>query len=296
MTSRPTRLPSIRLPLSFAALLLLLLFPAACAGEERSVELGWTPDAPAVYRVSVSAESGFSGPVSDAEGATDLTAALRVTPVSEAEAEVEVLYLAASVADASGDSVALDLPDLRGSAATVRFAPPGVASEVTGDDRLLGAEIPLVSMEEVILGLFPPLPEGNFGPADTWTGDVPSPFPNLGEEPVRARYVVGSVRPDGNGTAASVEGYELSVSPRAFTAPTAGDDVSGEGHLDLEFEGELASGGGYTGTYRRATFDSDFLRLGGGGYANGSLRLVSEMEVERLGPFEQMGLGLEAGE
>ncbi|MGI8648844.1 MAG: hypothetical protein ACR2KW_00460 [Rubrobacter sp.] len=265
------------------------LLLASCASDPQAVELGWTPDSPAVYRVSVSSESRFSGPVSDLSGATQLTTTLRVTPVSRSEAEVEVVYLGASIADASGEAVALSLPDLTDAALTVNFSPPGVVSEVSSDnergERFLGAQAPLVSPEDVVRSLFPPLPEGSFRAADTWTGGISPPFPGLGEEPVRMRYVVDSV-----GAEPAISGYELSVSPRDFRSETAGDEVNGEGHLNIEFEGTLDESGGYAQTRRRADFGSDYLRLGGGGYANGTLRLTQETIVERLNAFEQFGL------
>lgn len=254
------------------------------------MDLGWTPDAPAVYRVSASAESGFSGPVSDASGATRMTAAFRVTPTSDSEARVEVLYLAASVEDASGESVALDLGGLAGSEATARFGTPGVVSEVEGGERLMDAPIPLIRMEAVIQGLFPPLPEGSFRPDDTWTGDTLPLFDNLaeGEDPARMRYVVGSV--GSSGKTGKVEGYELAVEPGSFQAETPGGAVSGEGNLGVEFEGDLDTQTGYQRTERRSNFHSNFLRLEGGDYANGNLDMSGEMTVERLDPAEQFGL------
>lgn len=239
-----------------------------------------------VYRVSASAESGFSGAVSDLEGATEMTAAFRVSPASGSAAEVEVLYLAANVRDAFGEPVALNLGRLVGSGATVRFEAPGVVSGVEGDGELLDAPVPLISVEAVIRHLFPPLPEGSFRPGDTWTGDMPPTFPNLGGEPVRMRYVMDSV----NASGGAVEGYELSVEPRPFEADTPGGGVSGEGHLDVEFEGELDEANGYQRMERTSQFDSDFIRLEGGSYANGNLRMSEEMVVERLSQAEQFGL------
>lgn len=249
------------------------------------MNLGWTPDAPAVYRVSVESESRFGGPVSDLSGRTLLTAALRTTPVSEDEAEVEVLDLAASVADASGEMVGLSVPDVTNETVTVRFSPPGVVSQVEGGDGFIGSRIPLVSPEDVVRSLFPPLPEGSFRAEDTWAGGVSSPFPNLGRDPARMRYVVDFV-----GDESGITGYELSVAPRAFSYETAGDEVSGEGNLNVDFQGTLDEQGGYEISDRTATFESDFLRLGNGGYANGSLRLTQELRVEKLGAFEQFGL------
>lgn len=260
----------------------------SCAAEPEPLELGWTPDSPAVYRVTATSESRFSGPVSDLSSATDAAAVLRVTPVSADEAEVEVLRFGASVSDSSdraAEPVALSVPDFTGDTATVRFSPPGVVSEIEGDSRFLDASVPLVSTEDIVRAVFPPLPEGTFSPEDTWTGGIASPFPNLGGEFVRMRYVL-----DSTGAAPEITGYELSVSPRSFASQTTTDEVTGEGHLDVEFEGTLDEQGGYATSHRRAVFESDFLRLGSGGYANGEIRISQELEVERLNAFEQFGL------
>jgi hypothetical protein len=273
-------------PSLLAALVVCLL--SSCGGPPPALDLGWTPDSPTVYRVSASAESGFSGAVSDLEGATELTAAFRVSPASNSRANVEVLYLAASVEDASGDPVALNLGRLAGREATVRFGPPGVVSEVEGDERLLEAPVPLISVESLIAHLFPPLPEGSFRAGDTWTGDMPPTFSNLGGDPVRMRYLINGV--DASEGTGIIEGYELSVEPRPFEVSTPGGDVSGEGHLDVEFEGELDEQRGYRRTERSSRFDSDFIRLEGGAYANGNLRMREETIVERLSQAEQFGL------
>ncbi len=271
----------ISLPVILAASLI-----SSCGGPEPSLDLGWEPDSPTVYRVSASAESGFSGPVSDLEGATEMTAAFQVSPASDSAAEVEVLYLAANVRDAFGEPVALNLGRLAGSEATVRFGATGIVSDVEGDGELLDAPVPLISVEAVIRHLFPPLPEGSFRAGDTWTGDMPPVFPNLGNEPVRMRYVADGVE----SSSGSIEGYELSVEPRAFEVETPGGGVSGEGHLDVEFEGEFDEGDGYQRTERSSEFDSDFIRLEGGDYANGNLWVREEMVVERLSQAEQFGL------
>lgn len=276
---------TFRLFVSFPVVLAAVL-TTSCGGPPPALGLGWMPDSPAVYRVSASAESGFSGAVSDLEAATEMTAAFRVSPAPDSSAEVEVLYLAASVEDASGESVALNLGRLAGSGATVRFGAPGVVSGVEGDEELLEAPIPLISVESAIWHLFPPLPEGSFRDGDTWTGDMPPTFSNLGEEPVRMRYVMDGVNPPGG----TVEGYELSVEPRPFEADTPGGGVSGEGRLDVEFEGELDNRIGYQRTERTSEFVSDFIRLEGGEYANGNLRMSEEMVVERLNQAEQFGL------
>ncbi|WP_119069379.1 hypothetical protein [Rubrobacter indicoceani] len=264
---------------------LVFLFLTSCAAEPQPVELGWTPDAPAVYRVSVDSGSRFSGPVSNLSSETRLVATLGVTPLSESEAEVEILGLGASTTDAQGEAVGLSLPDTTGETATVRFSSPGVVEGVEGGDSLLSTEVSLVSMEDVVRSVFPPLPEGSFLPADTWTGGLPAPFPNLGEDFVRMRYVVDSA-----GAEPEVTGRELSVAPRPFATQTAADEVRGEGHLDVEFQGTLDRRGGYGSSRRNATFESDFLQLGSGGYANGGLRLTQNLEVEKLSEFEQFGL------
>lgn len=286
MTRSEARSPLLT-GLSIVAFSLMIPLLISCSQEPASIEPGWMPDAPAVYRVGVESGIRFGGPVSNLSGATDLTAALRVTPVSGDRAEVEILYLGASVADTSGEMVALSLPDVTGETLTVAFSPPGVVSGIEGGDDFLDLRLPLVSTEDVVRSVFPPLPEGSFRPGDTWTGGASSPFPNLGPEPVRMRYVLDSA-----GEEANISGYELSVAPRTFSTRTAGDEVSGEGSLNIDFAGTLDEQGGYDTTTRTSTFDSDFLRLGGGGYANGNLQLKQKVEIERLGDFEQFGLGV----
>jgi hypothetical protein len=283
---RGSRLPLLTRLIVSLAVFAAMIFLSSCGGPPPALDLGWEPDSPAVYRVSASAESGFSGAVSDLEAATEMTAAFRVSPASGSAVEVEVLYIAANVRDAFGEPIALNLGRLAGSGATVRFGSLGVATGVEGDEELLEAPVPLISVEAVIRHLFPPLPEGSFRSEDTWTGEMPPTFPNLGEEPVRMRYVADSVAPP-SGT---VEGYELSVEPRPFEADTPGGAVSGEGHLDVVFDGEFDERTGYQRTERSSEFDSDFIRLEGGAYANGNLWMREEMVVERLSQAEQFGL------
>lgn len=271
-----------------ALLLLAAIALGSCGASPATLDVSHTLNAPAVYRVSATTESRLSGPVSDLRGATQLTAAFETTPISDSSVEVEVLYLAASVRDSGGEAVALNLPPLAGKKATVRMEPPGVVSEVRGDEELLEAGIPLVSLREVVHGLFPPLPEEEVREDDTWTGNMPVPFANLGGPPHRMRYVVRRV--DASGESGRIEGYELSVGPRPFETATAGGDVTGEGDLDVEFEGEFTAQNGYERTERTAEFDSDLIRLPGGEYANGGLYMRSSLTTERLNPAEQLGL------
>lgn len=285
-----TRTARAGIPPRGAGLLLvafLCAFSAACGGPPAALDVSRDLDEPAVYRVGVTAESRFSGPVSDLGGATELTAAFEVTPASESVAEVEALYVAASVEDARGEPVSLGLGDLAGKRATVELRPPGVVVGVRGDEELLEAPVPLVSVRETVHALFPPLPGEELRPGDTWTGDVPVPFANLDGPGQRMRYVLQNAGED----AGRVEGYELDVGPRSFVAEPAGGRLEGEGDLEVEFRGELAAGSGYGRTERTARFASDFLRLAGTGtYANGNLRLESTTTVERLNAFEQFGL------
>ncbi|MEW6637521.1 MAG: hypothetical protein AB1425_12000 [Actinomycetota bacterium] len=274
--------------------LLLTLLPLSCGGPPPSLDLrGHALDAPTVYRASVTVESRLSGAASGLEGRTELTGTFAVRPVSESEAETEVLYLAADVSDAQGEDIGLALEPLAGKEATVSFDPPGVVAGVSGDEELLEAPIPLVSMEGVIRALLPPLPEGTFREDDTWTGDTAAIFPQAGDAPVRMRYVVAGLRPaDGQ---ARIEGYELSVGPRTFEATVPTGNISGEGDLDVEFEGELDAGGGYKRTERITEFDTRYIRLQGGGYVNGNLHLRSTVVVERLNSAEQFGLDAAPG-
>lgn len=277
-----------RLPSSTALLLLATMLLSSCGASSSTLDVGHRLNAPAVYRVSVATESRLSGPVSDLGGASKLTAAFETTQISDSSVEVEVLYLAANVRDAEGESVALNLPPLAGEKATVRVGPPGVVSGVRGDGALLDAPIPLIPMREVIWSLFPPLPDEAVREADTWTGNMPVPFANLGGPPHRMRYLMQRI--DAPGESGWIEGYELSVGPRPFEAATAGGDVSGEGDLDVVFEGEFTAKNGYERTERTAEFDSDFIRLAGGEYANGGLHMKSSITTERLNPAEQLGL------
>lgn len=283
----PTRLPFLAISLLLAALVF-----GACNAAPSTLDLSRPLDAPAVYRVSATTESRLSGPVSDLAGATELSAAFEATPISDSSVEVEVLYLAASVRDAEGESVSLNLPPLAGKRAAVEMGPPGVVSRVRGDEELLGATIPLISVREIIWSLFPPLPDEATREEDTWTGDVPVPFANLGGPPHRMRYVLQQI--DASVESGWIEGYELSVGPRPFESEIAAGEVSGEGDLDVEFEGEFTAGSGYERTERTAEFDSDYIRLSGGEYANGSLHMKSTITTERLNSTEQLGLDLQA--
>lgn len=268
--------------------LLAAVVLSSCGASTAALDVSRGLDAPAVYRVNATTESRLSGPVSDLGGASELAAAFETTPNSDSSVEVEVLYLAASVRDADGKLVALNLPPLAGKRVTVRMGPPGVVSEVRGDGELLDAPIPLISMREVIWSLFPPLPDEAMREEDTWTGDMPVPFANLGGPPHRMRYVMQRI--DTSGESGWIEGYELSVGPRSFETATAGGDITGEGDLDVEFEGEFTTENGYERTERTAEFDSDFIRLSGGEYANGDLYMQSSIMTERLNSTEQLGL------
>lgn len=268
------------------ALLLLLLLLASC-GVPPALLLERPADAPAVYRVSAASQASFSGPVSGLEGATTLTAAFEAVPISGSAVEVEVLYLAASVDNADGEPVALDLGPLVGKKARVEFRPEGQVYRVEGDEELLAARIPLMNVPGLVEGLFPPLPDETTQVDDTWTGNVPVPFPRLGGPPVKTRYVLAGANPD-SGTA-TVEGYELSIGPRPFQEARSG--ASGEGSLDLLFEGDYEAKKGYTRTQRTAGFDSSFLRLGDSNtYANGNVHLDQTVTTELLIPAEQFGL------
>lgn len=280
----------MRFKRSFRVLLFLTttVLLSACGGSQRSLEASRTLDAPTVFQVDVTAESRFSGPVSNLERKTSLSGAFQVTPVSDSAVKVETLYLAASVRDANGEHVALSLEPLAGKQATVEMEPSGVVKEVQGDSDLLEASIPLISMREVIWSLFPPLPQEPMQEGDTWTGDMPIPFGNLGGPPHRMRYVLQSI--DSAAENGRIDGYELSVRPRAFTVGTPGGDVSGEGDLDVEFEGELKARDGYTYTERTAEFDTNSIRISGGDYANGNLHMRSTLTTELLSPAEQFGL------
>lgn len=280
------RKPSLLAPL----VLLFTLSLTACGGQPASLNASFQPNSPAVYRVSVTAESGFSGPVSDLEGATDLTAAFRVTPVSGNAVEVEAIYVAASVRDAYGEPVALGLGDLAGSRARIEFEPPGAVSRIEGDSRLLEAPIPLVSMREVLHALFPPLPADRVRKGDTWTGDTPFPFANFDDvSRTRMRYALDSVNArDGTGR---VQGYELSTGGWSFSAATPGGRITGTGDLQINFDGELDAREGYARTERTAEFVTDIIRLPDTkSFANGDLRLRSSLTTERLSPAEQLGL------
>ncbi|MDQ4105801.1 MAG: hypothetical protein M3157_01315 [Actinomycetota bacterium] len=271
-----------------ALFVLCILILTGCGGPPPALEIGRSTDAPTVYRVSVGTESRFPGPVSDLEGGTDLTAAFEARPVSDSAVEVEILYLAANIRDAEGEPVALDLGRLTGEKVEVVMGPPGEISEIRGDPALLEASIPLIPLREVIASLFPPLPQEELREGDTWTGDVPIPFANLDGPPQRMRFLLDSI--NSSEGAARIEGYELRTRPRSFTSETASGGVSGEGDLDMVFDGRLRAGAGYEWTERTAEFDSQFIRLSGSGYANGSLRMESTTRVERLDSAEQFGL------
>lgn len=258
----------------------------SCGGPPASLPLERSAETPAVYRVSALATSRFSGPVSDLSGETRVTAAFRATPVSEDAVEVEALYLAASVSDAGGEPAALSLGRLTGRRARVEFRPGGQVRRVTGDEELLQAPIPLLSVATLVEGLFPPLPQEATEVDDTWTGDVPSPFPSIGGPPVRTRYaLLGADADAGTGT---VEGYELAEQP---LRPFGSGNASGRGYLDFYFQGEVAGGTGYTRAESTAKFDTRFLRLGEGNtYANGRAHLEQTVTVERLNDAEIFGL------
>jgi hypothetical protein len=283
-------MPGARRPLRAGLTLLALAAAfAACGGPPPEVEAARDLGAPAVYRVSAQAESRFSGPVSDLRAATDLTAVFEVTPVSETAIEVEALYVAADVSDAAGEPVGLDLGPLAGATARVEMGPPGTVSAVRGDPALLDAPVPLISVRELVAALFSPLPQERLREDDTWTGDVPVPFANLDGNQQRMRYLLASV--NGPAGMARVEGYELRLAPRSFAYETAAGRVSGEGDLEMTFEGELEPGNGYGWTERTAEFDSRYIRLpGGAGYANGSLHMEYTSRIDRLNAAEQLAL------
>lgn len=264
------------------------LFAAACGGSQQTFDASRTLDAPAVYRVNATTESRLSGAVSDLSGETDLSAAFEVTPTSEDTVEVRTLYLAASIRNVNGELVALDLEPLANTTATVEMRPPGSVSEIRGDEALLEAPIPLISMREVIWSLFPPLPQETVRENDTWTGDMPVPFSNLGGPPHRMRYVLNGI--NSASKTANIQGYELSVKPRSFSTGIPTGKVSGEGDLNVEFQGDPDAAKGYGYTRRTADFASRFIRLSGGGYANGRLHMNSKLTTERLNPAEQFGL------
>lgn len=264
------------------------LLASCAAAEDPAISLERRLDSPAVYRASTTAESRFSGPVSDLRGATRVTASFETFPVSDSAVEVEVLYFAADVRDADGDFVALGLGDLSGKRARVEFGPPGMVSGVSGDAALLDAGIPLVPVEGLIASLFPPLPEDSMQEDDTWTGNTPVPFSNLRDGPdLRMRYLLAGT----DSPTATVEGYELSTGPRSFTEELASGEVTGRGELDVTFNGGYDTREGYTDFESTAEFDSNFIRLPGGSrYANGNLHLERVTTVESLSPAEQFGL------
>ena len=273
---------------SYAVLVaLMVLVFIGCGGPPPALISRYT-DTPIVYRVTADAESRFSGSVSNLEGGTEITAAFRSTPVSDSVVEVEVLYFAANVRDADGEPVALNLGTLTGKKARISMEPPGTISEIQGDPNLLDAPIPLISGREVIASLFPPLPQEEMQEGDTWTGDIPVPLANLGGPQQRMRFLLDGI--DSSDNEARIEGYELSTKPRPFESGTAGDSVTGEGDLDVVFDGRLQTKKGYEWTERTTEFDSRFIRITGSGYANGSLHMEDTTRVERLDPTEQFGL------
>ena len=280
--------PNAARAVSYVALtaLAMLVF-AGCGGSPTALDISRPVDTPTVYRITANAESRFSGPVSNLEGGTEITAAFRSTPVSDSAVEVEVLYFAAGVLDADGESVALD-PRLTGKKAKIIMRPPGTISEIQGDPGLLNTPVPLISVREVIASLFSPLPQEEMEEEDTWTGDIPTPFANLGGPQQRMRFLLDSI--DSSNDEARIEGYELRTKPREFKYETAGGSVTGEGDLDVVFDGKLQAGNGYEWTERTTEFDSRFIRITGSGYANGSLHMESTTRVEKLSPTEQFGL------
>ena len=279
----------------FGAALLILCTLAlyGCGGPPAELEVSRSTDTPTVYRVSATAESRFSGPVSNLKGGTELTAAFQVTPISTSATEIKTLYFAANVLDADGEPVSLNLGPLTGEKAKVLIGPPGEISDIQGDSKLLDAPIPLISVREVISSLFPPLAQEKMQEGDTWTGDIPAPFANLDGPQQRMRFLLDSI--DSSKDESRIEGYELRTKPRPFQSKTAGGSVTGEGDLNVVFDGRLRAGEGYEWTERTAKFDSRFVRITGSGYANGSLHMEGTTKVERLNPTEQFGLdsGLE---
>lgn len=259
-------------------------------GGSRPLALEPVEGSPAVYRVTTEATTELSGAISNKSSSTEFTAALRVDPVSETEAGVEILYAAASVEGANGERVALNLDALAGERATVDFRSPGIPAGVEGSEALLEeAEVPLISMRETLLSVFPALPNEEMAPQDAWVADSPVPFSNLSGPPTRMRYVLDGVSRSRD--SGRVEGYAVS-SGRDFVAETVGERVSGAGELYVSFSGDYESGLGYTRTEREAEFDTNFIQLGSGGsdFANGAVHLEYASTVERLNPVEQFGL------
>lgn len=271
-----------------ASLALTMLVLAGCGGPPAALEISRSTDTPTVHRVTADAESRFSGPVSDLEGGAEITATFRSTPVSDSAVEIEVLYFAANIKDADGEPVALNLGSLTGKKATVTMGPPGTISEIQGDPKLLDAPIPLISVRETIASLFPPLPQEEMEEGDTWTGDIPAPLANLGGPQQRMRFLLDGI--DSSNNEARIEGYELSTKPRRFESETTGGSVTGEGNLNVVFDGELQAEKGYEWTERTTKFDSRLIRIPGSGYANGSLHMEGATRVEELDPTEQFGL------
>ena len=153
---------------------------------------------------------------------------------------------------------------------------------------MLDAPIPLISAREVVASLFPPLPQEKMQEGDTWTGDIPVPLANLGGPRQRMRFLLNSI--DSSNNEAQIQGYELRTKPRPFGSGTADGGVTGEGNLNVLFDGRLLAGKGYEWTERTTKFDSGFIRITGSGYANGSLHMEGTTRVERLNPTEQFGL------
>lgn len=274
------------LPTALLAALLL----SGCGASSASLNLERNLDEPAVYRISTQAESSLSG--SDLESKANVTAALVVRPAPGSKAEVEVLHLAASVEDAEGNPVALSLGDVSGTEATVKLRPPGNVASITGDEELLGAPVPLISPRGLIAGLFPPLPGETMRKQDTWTGDTPAPLSGLGDNPVRMRYVLDSTDPSSRG--GSVNGYELSLGTRSFETQTPSGPVTGQGKLNVTFEGKFSSSTGYEHTRIVTEFDTDSIHLPDGKQLEDSnLHLESRTTVERLTAAEQLTLDVE---
>lgn len=280
---RSSRLLAATLTLTLIAVL------AACGGPPPTLSLGYTLNEPAVYQVTATAESRFSGSVSDLDAETDLVAAFRATPVSKTEVEVEALRIAASIKGRGRDPVALGLEPLAGQKATVELGAGGVVSGVRGDPELLEADTPLISMGGVIASLFPPLPGEPMRQGDAWVGPIVFPFGNIEGSPTAVRFVLTGLSAR-NGTG-KVQGYEVEEGLRSFRGESATGEVTGQGEFDVLFRGEVSAREGYTRTRTTAGFDSTFLRLGPGAeYANGNIRMDYESVVERLNPAEQLGL------